>query len=485
MSKQRSSSFATGWPSPRQIAGRAGRRGGPFAYVSRPSSATPSPRPSCCACCAGRRRGPPCAFGLHGRRARYPAGTHVVLLAQPFRVHVKDLLEVQHYPDRRHYPGGPPIAAVRPRGLDAAAPDGRRCPHDRLAVPDRRAGEGRLGRDAGLRRRGAERRRGRARRGLEPGTFRAIFEVLRDGGRVTFAGSAFEAGGQSWPAGTPVVSGVAGARRARGTLGAGAGRRRRSPGRAAGRRPDDERLRVALYKPWTASMDEGWTRWLFEQWGVPFDTVDNPVVRAGGLGARYDAIVVPAISYRQLMDGYGGRAHPDTRAASAPRARPRSRRSSRAAARSCCWTRRSSSRSASSASRLATSTPGRPATRRAGWYAPGSLLKVEWNRSHPLASGMPEESAVFYARSPVFEVAPNAQGVTVIARYPEANRILLEARRAARGEDRGPGGGGGGQLGSGGRRCSASGRSIARSRTRRSSRCSTPSTAARGSGRTA
>jgi hypothetical protein len=38
--------------------------------------------------------------------------------------------------------------------------------------------------------------------------------------------------------------------------------------------PRTERLarapRIALYKPWTASMDEGWTRWVLEQFGVPF-----------------------------------------------------------------------------------------------------------------------------------------------------------------------------------------------------------------------
>src|SRR6185369_10510974 len=29
------------------------------------------------------------------------------------------------------------------------------------------------------------------------------------------------------------------------------------------------RARVALYKPWRASMDEGWTRWLFDQYEFP------------------------------------------------------------------------------------------------------------------------------------------------------------------------------------------------------------------------
>ena len=49
-------------------------------------------------------------------------------------------------------------------------------------------------------------------------------------------------------------------------------------------------VRVGLYKPWTASMDEGWTRWLLEQYDFNMKNVDNKTIKAGNLNAAFDAI---------------------------------------------------------------------------------------------------------------------------------------------------------------------------------------------------
>src|SRR5262249_24966705 len=49
--------------------------------------------------------------------------------------------------------------------------------------------------------------------------------------------------------------------------------------------------RIAMYQPWTGgNMDEGWTRWVLEQYGFKSVPLHNDEVRAGALRDRYDVI---------------------------------------------------------------------------------------------------------------------------------------------------------------------------------------------------
>ncbi len=55
-----------------------------------------------------------------------------------------------------------------------------------------------------------------------------------------------------------------------------------------------ERLRIGLYdRYFGGNMDEGWTRWLLEQWGFPYTTLRDPRVKQGSLGREFDVIILP------------------------------------------------------------------------------------------------------------------------------------------------------------------------------------------------
>src|SRR4029453_7467704 len=61
--------------------------------------------------------------------------------------------------------------------------------------------------------------------------------------------------------------------------------------------------RVGLYKSWTASMDEGWTRWVMDDFKFPYVSLGDSAVKAGALRRRFDVIVIPDLSLREVKEG--------------------------------------------------------------------------------------------------------------------------------------------------------------------------------------
>ena len=123
--------------------------------------------------------------------------------------------------------------------------------------------------------------------------------------------------------------------------------------------------RVGLYKPWLASTDEGWTRFLLERYGFAPVTLDNAAIRAGKLATKVDVIVLPDVEKEVIATGkpkreegemrYFPEPRPEYAGASGRRARPRSASSSRRAALSSPSPRRRSTPSRSSSSPCGTS----------------------------------------------------------------------------------------------------------------------------------
>ncbi len=51
--------------------------------------------------------------------------------------------------------------------------------------------------------------------------------------------------------------------------------------------------RVAIYHTWYRTQDEGWSRYTFEQRGIPYTSIDKDDLRAGELRKRFDVILIP------------------------------------------------------------------------------------------------------------------------------------------------------------------------------------------------
>ncbi len=180
--------------------------------------------------------------------------------------------------------------------------------------------------------------------------------------------------------------------------------------------------RVGLYRSYDASMDEGWTRWVFDTWHVPYVSVVDSVVRAGNLAAQFHVIVLPDQAPDELLNGlpreypapYGGGLGADG-----------------VKALSQFVQDGGTLVALNDASRFAAEQLLLPVRNvLAGvaddeFYAPGSIFRLELDTAAPVARGMPAQSIAWYEGGPAFDVL-DSSAVRVIGRYPtEADKVLL------------------------------------------------------------
>jgi hypothetical protein len=203
-----------------------------------------------------------------------------------------------------------------------------------------------------------------------------------------------------------------------------------------GRVRSDTTVRVGLYKSYAASMDEGWTRWLFDQYRFPFTSVMDADVRAGDLRARYDVIILPDQSPNGLLNGLpaaprgagrgddevGSSVYPQSVAGGLGEAGTAGLRQF-VEAGGTLVTLNNASRYAIEQLKLPVRdvVKGVPA---AQFYCPGSILRTQLDASSQLSFGLGNESIAWFEGGPVFE-ATDPSRVKVIARYPDGTSPLL------------------------------------------------------------
>ena len=66
----------------------------------------------------------------------------------------------------------------------------------------------------------------------------------------------------------------------------------------------DAAPRIALYKSWREPVDAGWTRWVFDQYELVYDTLKDARVRAGDLRRDYDVILFQGQASTSITAGF-------------------------------------------------------------------------------------------------------------------------------------------------------------------------------------
>jgi Zinc carboxypeptidase len=360
----------------------------------------------------------------------YPAGSYIVKTAQAFRPEVLDMFEPQDYPNDFLYPGGPPKPPYDTTGYTLALQmgvqfdrildgfDGPFVPAPGLQSPPPGSIKGQSNPAGFL----VSHRINNS--------YILVNRLLKANCDVYWLSKEATADGEGLGTGTIWIPASSTAlhilEQSVKELGLNAYGLAAAP---AGEAMKLKPVRIGLYDQYGGLMPSGWTRWLFEQYEFPFQLIYPQDVDAGNLKSRFDVLVftdgVPRLS------GPPEPASPFRRPQPAAASIPEQYRS---------WLGQLTKDKSipqieefvkqggdvvtigsatsmgpllgvpvhSYLSEIGRDEQPHPLTPEQ-FYVPGSILKAGVDNSDPLAYGMPDKVDVFFDRSPVFKMEPDAE----------------------------------------------------------------------------
>jgi hypothetical protein len=381
------------------------------------------------------------AFTANGQQ--FAAGSYIVPLGQPFAAFAKSILEVQHYPNIAQYPGGP---LQRPYDVTAqtlpllfgvnAVEVKDKFDATTEPVTTAKPAPGHFG--------------GHSSNGYLFGdatnsSLYAVFSLLAQNVRVYRLTSAPSPGTIYVPAQPGVDEKLS----------------KLAADFSLDVKPADSALsgsglllhlpRIGLYQSWVPSMDEGWTRFIFDQNHIPYTRLVDADIRKGNLQQQFDVIVLPDNSARAITSGGRGGGEGEAPAATGGNAQAagRGRRAATGGDEGTpppqtppeftgglgpdgvsaldAFTNNGGTIIAfNHASEVYTKKGGAiqnalDTIDRSKFYIPGSILQITVDPSNPVAFGSTPTVPIFYENGPLFHVTADG---TSIASFDSAEPLL-------------------------------------------------------------
>ncbi len=349
----------------------------------------------------------------------YPAGSAVVQMAQPYGAYAKTLLEAQKYPDLRLYPDGPPkppydiTAHSLPlqMGVEAVAVatpfKAELAPVPGLVAPPKGVvkGTGTAGMIVG-----AE----------TNASVKLVNALLADGLEVTRTSGPVRGGGEEFAPGAYAIAATGDVlERVRNRCIEGGVR-----AAAVERVPTSARRlrqpKVGLYRPWWSNaIDEGWTRFILEEYGFLYDTLRDGDMRQGDLRGRCSCIILPAMSAKMIMEGNNPADYPPEYTGGIGELGAANLRRFVESGGTLI--------ALDAACEVAIKQCYLPVTNvlegvtAQEFYSPGSMVRILLDPNHPIGYGFERESVALFVNSPAFEVHG---GAAAVARYPMSDPLL-------------------------------------------------------------
>ena len=187
------------------------------------------------------------------------------------------------------------------------------------------------------------------------------------------------------------------------------------------RNPLKQPVRVGIYKGWMSNMDEGWTRFVFDTFNVPYTSVRDADIRQGGLNSKFDAILLTSQQPNQIINGNAAGTLPAEYTGGITEAGVKNLKTFvENGGMLICF---------DDACELAIKQFNLPlrntlqGIRSSEFYCPGSIVALEVDNKNPIAAMLPATLPAYFINSSAFEAAADAN-VRVIARYAKENVLL-------------------------------------------------------------
>ncbi len=361
----------------------------------------------------------------------YPTGSHVVFLSQPKSGLVKTLLGRTLYPDNdwtRDREGKPlrpqdtatdtmaEFMGVRVEPISESI-EGAFRKIEEAEVPEGRVlGVSSHGYALDCR--------------LNDG-YTAVNRLLASGAEVSRALAPVEVDGLRLPQGSFVVEGAdpEGIMEAAGDLPL---TFHALPGAVEAKRPV-RRLRVGVYQRyWGGNIDEGWTRFVLEQFGFPYETLRDGDFE-GGLREKADVIILPndppALITGKEVEGWWEEHYPwmpmpefppEYRSGIGDEGVEALKGFVEEGGTLVCFNDSCKLAVEAFKLRLRNVLEGLPTEE---FFCPGSTLVAQVDNDHPMGYGMPDEALIFFWDSPAFEILPSGENerYEVVVSYSEGD----------------------------------------------------------------
>jgi hypothetical protein len=352
------------------------------------------------------------AFSASG--VDWPAGTRVIRLAQPAGKYVKTLLELQQYPNLRRWPDGPPSPPYDIAGHTLPLQMGVR------AVQVDEPFEADLTRTEIQRPAGSVIGAGRFGWAISPRTnwsMRAANQLLQAG----FTIHRLTTDHGQLPAGTFVLPAQDGLDDAIRTVVSEVG----VDAIGIDQPLETEAIpfespKIGVYQSWRPTIDEGWVRWIFEEYRLPYTTLHDKDIRQGSLRERFDTILLPQQKAEDILKG-----NPEKNQYKEPFPPEYVGGLGQLGVDALREFVESGGTlvAIDSATEFAIKQLYLPVRNVAEglseeeFYCPGSLLRLLIDPKHPLGYGLRRNEVALFMKSPAFELGSGSNG-SVVASYP-------------------------------------------------------------------